>query len=989
MEPFDSSHGHPGWYGSYGGSVEPSDYVQHQHVGFPYWYVGGGGGESSGGGGAFNLSDDYTGYGADTHGTAEDWAVAGGVSSISYGCGGDAVLYWNGSGSDGDWRAGGGMSRNGLTYGAGGASDDGGNWYWPNGGASDGDWRDPCYGTDLFYENGSGGRSNAPFPASRVDAGVYQPQHPITGYWHAGGGSNNVLDRYSEFLPGNNNNDGSSSSFPQPRIPNGMPYEPQHARADHYWHPGTRGNAGNIALVMPCTTGTAKDAAAEPFPFPRRGALAAVNDLIASNLRALTIGNDDGGNSVVPRGLAALLTAGDHHDALSSNAVPGGGGRGLFNADPYVFDEVAGDLVRFMAHSAGHVLVEKLSRFWTDDEMITRVLGILRTASAGQIIAAAKNHAVSTILQTLIGRIHEQPEQVASFTSTLAGLGESGVLSLIEDMSGSLLIVKCLEKFSASQNQFITEVAMKFSYRICHDRFGCHVFNRCIDEAGDDETRDSLIHAVCRDGLQLAEHGAGNYVVQHVIQAVPAAPWAKDALHLAFRGRYVSLSRQKASSHVVQRCLQHLSTQQGDEIVFELLNCERYCSFGELISDPYANYVLQTGTAITVGLLLSNDLPLNWSLLRGSSAGRPQRASELSGEPPQVQELAGRRRQESPSACPKMQSSVMAFFPKITSAKLDLHSMYRKYRTLISRAMRTLSSCCGSLPFFVSIGFLMSRLYNYILIDNHIYGQQFILGRSANLRGESTMGMENSELCHAQPNLSSLLEHKREYVRLALQCICYPASLKLADITQKKLSFDRQRTWCSQSTSAFWRILARNEQYLASMMVLVALQFFLRLIKVNVTTLFFPMLSRTTSSKSSVAVIGNIVLVLVNSCGVLGSALATKQYGREVTFTIGAVLMVAIPVMLEVQIGVGGGTRMPTSYAATMFALTCVVSCGLSWSWGSFIWTIPSWKVHSAGQVVAMALNFGFCFAQMQFFLMMLCRLKNAILAYYAMWIWS
>jgi MFS transporter, SP family, sugar:H+ symporter len=85
--------------------------------------------------------------------------------------------------------------------------------------------------------------------------------------------------------------------------------------------------------------------------------------------------------------------------------------------------------------------------------------------------------------------------------------------------------------------------------------------------------------------------------------------------------------------------------------------------------------------------------------------------------------------------------------------------------------------------------------------------------------------------------------------------------------------------------------MARNEQYLSSMMVLVALQLFLKLTKVNITTLLYPMLSQT-SSKSSVAVIGNIVLVLVNSCGVLGSALATKQYGREVTFTIGAVLMI-------------------------------------------------------------------------------------------------
>jgi MFS transporter, SP family, sugar:H+ symporter len=179
------------------------------------------------------------------------------------------------------------------------------------------------------------------------------------------------------------------------------------------------------------------------------------------------------------------------------------------------------------------------------------------------------------------------------------------------------------------------------------------------------------------------------------------------------------------------------------------------------------------------------------------------------------------------------------------------------------------------------------------MIDNHIYGRQFILlVRNANLRGESAMGIGNSELCHQQPIFSSLLGHKREYIRLALQCICYPASLKVADIAQKKLNLDRQHVRLSRTTSAFWRIMARNEHYLSSMMVLVALQLFLKLTKVNITTLFYPMLSRTISSKSSVAVIGNIVLVLVNSCGVLGSALATKQYGREVTFTIGAVLMI-------------------------------------------------------------------------------------------------
>ncbi|CAL5057553.1 unnamed protein product [Urochloa decumbens] len=410
-----------------------------------------------------------------------------------------------------------------------------------------------------------------------------------------------------------------------------------------------------------------------------------------------------------------------------------------------------------------------------------------------------------------------------------------------------------------------------------------------------------------------------------------------------------------------------------------------------------------------------------------------------------------------------MQSSVMAFFPNIATAKLELHSLYRKYvdmygissnsstvgshitrkmshlpvqlmdrtffstgtaiqsiaisygalvlrwllsktsvvqRTMISHAIRSLSSWCDSLPFFVGINVLMAKLSDFTMIHNHLYGRQFILGRNPSFQGESVTCTENNELC--KPFMFNLFGNKRDYARLALQCICYPASLKVLDVTEKKLSFNRQHIRSGlpsknirsgYDASAFWRIMARNEQYLAYVIVLVALQLFLRLNRVNVTTLFLPMLSRATSSRSSPAVIGNIVLVLVNSCGILGSSIATKQYGREVTFAMGAVLMVfcqvAIPLILEVQIGVGGGTRMPTGYATAMFALTCVVSCGLSWSWGSFFWNIPSRKFHPAGQILTMILNFGVCFAQMQYFLLVLCRLKNAILAYYAMWIWS
>ncbi|XP_062224474.1 putative pumilio homolog 7, chloroplastic [Phragmites australis] len=115
-----------------------------------------------------------------------------------------------------------------------------------------------------------------------------------------------------------------------------------------------------------------------------------------------------------------------------------------------VFDEVAGEVFQLMVHTVGHALVEALE-FWTD-EQITRVLGILGAASPSKIVAAATNHAGSNILQTLVGKITGQQGHVESFTRTLAGVRVSGVLSMIEDMDGSHLILKCLDTFSAKQN---------------------------------------------------------------------------------------------------------------------------------------------------------------------------------------------------------------------------------------------------------------------------------------------------------------------------------------------------------------------------------------------------------------------------------------------------------------------------------------------------------------------------------------------------------
>ncbi|KAF7003878.1 hypothetical protein CFC21_019154 [Triticum aestivum] len=303
-----------------------------------------------------------------------------------------------------------------------------------------------------------------------------------------------------------------------------------------------------------------------------------------------------------------------------------------------------------------------------------------------------------------------------------------------------------------------------------------------------------------------------------------------------------------------------------------------------------------------------------------------------------------------------------------------------------------LRSCwqCRSLPLFVGIGVLMARLCSYITIQSHNNNRQVIRGIETNLQGDSII--ESNKSCSQQSVLPSLLGSKYDYVRLLLHCICSTAIFK-AHAAPKVISFKGWNIQKNYDFSALWSIVAKNGHYLTYVGALVTLQIFLQMNRVNTTTSLLPMLIQTTSSRSKAAVFSKVVIILVNSCGILGSAFTTKHHGRAATLTVSVVLMVfcqmAIPLIVEFHIGFGGASRMPGGYTAAMFLLTCAVSCGLSWSWGSMFCTFPGKKVHSAGQLLGMALNLALCYAQMQFFLMMLWRLKNAILAYYAMWIWS
>ncbi|XP_031288245.1 putative pumilio homolog 7, chloroplastic [Pistacia vera] len=88
-----------------------------------------------------------------------------------------------------------------------------------------------------------------------------------------------------------------------------------------------------------------------------------------------------------------------------------------------------------------------------------------------------------------------------------------------------------------------------------------------------------------------------NYVVQYIIEL--RIPSVTANLIAQFKGHYVYLSKQKFSSHVVEKCLKHFGESRS-QIVHELLSVPH---FEQLLQDPYANYVIQSALTVTKGLL--------------------------------------------------------------------------------------------------------------------------------------------------------------------------------------------------------------------------------------------------------------------------------------------------------------------------------------------------------------------------------------------------
>jgi len=201
---------------------------------------------------------------------------------------------------------------------------------------------------------------------------------------------------------------------------------------------------------------------------------------------------------------------------------------------------------------------------------------------------------------------------------------------------------------------------------------------------------------------------------------------------------------------------------------------------------------------------------------------------------------------------------------------------------------------CGFLPFLDAISDSVTNLHSSIAFEGPVYSRQYVSGLNDNVdndEAKSTRVIEDDDsddalvwqLCWTL----DLLDTSHAHVDLVFPCACRAHTASVAG--------SRPRSRSSRGGSSLRRLAAT--EHLTYAVVVATLQVFLHLTRANITALFLPMLAQATGGggcgrSSAAQMMGDAVVVVVTTCGVVGSALAARELGREAMCAISGVLVV-------------------------------------------------------------------------------------------------
>ncbi|KAK7282812.1 hypothetical protein RIF29_11882 [Crotalaria pallida] len=186
-----------------------------------------------------------------------------------------------------------------------------------------------------------------------------------------------------------------------------------------------------------------------------------------------------------------------------------------------------------------------------------------------------------------------------------------------------------------------------------------------------------------------------------------------------------------------------------------------------------------------------------------------------------------------------------------------------------------------------------------------------------------------------------------------------------------------------------------ERQFRPQLVFAIAIPFFQQLTGINIIAFYAPNLFQTVGFKSDAALLASVILGVVNLGSVLVFSVIVDRCGRRFLFMLGGTQMLLslslVAIILGIGTGVDGTKDLGKGYAELILVIMCIFSAGFGWSWGPFLWLIPSeifpLKIRNSGQSIAVSVQFITIFILSQTFLTMLCHFKFAAFIFHAGWI--
>ncbi|OCF41394.1 pumilio-family RNA binding protein [Kwoniella heveanensis CBS 569] len=246
-----------------------------------------------------------------------------------------------------------------------------------------------------------------------------------------------------------------------------------------------------------------------------------------------------------------------------------------------IFNETYGHFPELMTDPFGNYLCQKLLEYSTEDQRSAIIDSV-----ASDLVGISLNMHGTRAVQKMVDFL-AQPRQAKQIRTLILALSMN-VVALIKDLNGNHVIQKCLNKLIPEDNQFIYNAIAANLIEVATHRHGCCVLQRSIDHASPAQ-RMQLVTEIIFNSLYLVQDPFGNYVIQYILDLNDAR--FSEPLIRTFIGNVCSLSVQKFSSNVIEKCVRVADPEIRKVLVGEVLNRSR---LEKLLRDSYGNYVIQT-----------------------------------------------------------------------------------------------------------------------------------------------------------------------------------------------------------------------------------------------------------------------------------------------------------------------------------------------------------------------------------------------------------